>query len=242
MKKNNEIFSICLFILTFLFIISMVLLCFKYVNISKTNKEVSNSVVPKKDILIVSKEIKSVKDKYNNDDVIALLNFDNYEYSIPVVKTNDNSYYLTHALDKSKSIIGSTFMDYRHSSDSKQINIYGHNSVRYKVPFKELEGYLNKEYYENNKYIEMKINNEKRIYEIFGVSVVEKSSKEEHMQFNFNNDYDWEKHFNRLKSNNLYDINVEISGSDNILIIQTCLFGRYSNKLLVISAKLIYTK
>lgn len=35
-------------------------------------------------------------------------------------------------------------MDYRHNSDSKQINIYGHNSVRYDVPFKELEGYIKK--------------------------------------------------------------------------------------------------
>ena len=188
------------------------------------------------------RNLKALKDKYSNDEIIALLNLDNYEYSIPIAKNKDNNYYLSHALDKSMSIIGSTFMDYRHNSDSKQINIYGHNSVRYEVPFKELEGYIKKDYYEKHKYFELKINNEKRIYEIFSVGVVEKSSKEEHMQFNYKTDDEWLNHFNRLKDKNLYDINVDVSGKDSILILQTCLFGRYSNKLLTISGKLILCK
>ena len=39
-------------------------------------------------------------------------------------------------------------MDYRQNLDSKQINIYGHNSTKYNPPFKILENYLNKEYYD----------------------------------------------------------------------------------------------
>lgn len=241
-NMKNKIFNGILLLVTMLFIISMIALCVKYIKINQTKRELVNSVVPKSDKLSVSEELKSIKEKYSNDEIIALLNLDNYEYSIPIAKNKDNNYYLSHALDKSTSIIGSTFMDYRHNSDSKQINIYGHNSVRYEVPFKELEGYIKKDYYEKHKYFELKINNEKRIYEIFSVGVVEKSSKEEHMQFNYKTDDEWLNHFNRLKDKNLYDINVDVSGKDSILILQTCLFGRYSNKLLTISGKLIYAK
>ena len=109
---------------------------------------------------------------------------------------------------------------------------------KHKMIERFLKSCVKKDYYEKHKYFELKINNEKRIYEIFSVGVVEKSSKEEHMQFNYKTDDEWLNHFNRLKDN----INVDVSGKDSILILQTCLFGRYSNKLLTISGKLIYAK
>lgn len=63
-----------------------------------------------------------------NPDIVAWLRIPGVlEY--PVVRGEDNSYYLNHTVQKTYNIAGSTFLDYRNErdfSDSKNI-IYGHN-------------------------------------------------------------------------------------------------------------------
>ena len=83
--------------------------------------------------------------------------------------------------------------------------------------------------------------NEKRSYEIFSVLIANKDSSEEHMQFDYTNNKEWLEHFKRLKNRSLYETNVELLESDNILILQTCIYGEYKGKLLVIAAKEIRT-
>ena len=242
-KNKKGIFDIIVFSLTLIFIISMILLCIKYIQINKTKNEIENSVVSKNgNYDSIEEEIDEVIDKYSNNDVIGLLNLDNLDVSIPIAKASNNKYYLSHALDKSKSKIGSTFMDYRNDIYSKQINIYGHNSTRFSTPFKELENYLDYDYYNNHKYFELKVANEIRIYEIFSVIIANASSKEEHMQFNYETSDEWLDHFIRLKDKSKYELDVDVSEKDNIVILQTCLFGKYNGKLLVVVGKEIYVK
>ncbi len=241
--NKKGIFDIIVFSLTLIFIISMILLCIKYIQINKTKNEIENSVVSKNgNYDSIEEEIDEVIDKYSNNDVIGLLNLDNLDVSIPIAKASNNKYYLSHALDKSKSKIGSTFMDYRNDIYSKQINIYGHNSTRFSTPFKELENYLDYDYYNNHKYFELKVANEIRIYEIFSVIIANASSKEEHMQFNYETSDEWLDHFIRLKDKSKYELDVDVSEKDNIVILQTCLFGKYNGKLLVVVGKEIYVK
>ena len=63
-----------------------------------------------------------------NPDIVAWLRIPGVlEY--PVVRGEDNSYYLNHTVQKTYNIAGSIFLDYRNErdfSDSKNI-IYGHN-------------------------------------------------------------------------------------------------------------------
>lgn len=78
--------------------------------------------------------------------------------------------------NNSKSVIGSTFTDYRVNKDSKHINI------------------------------------------------------------NYNTNEEWLSHFNRLKNSSIFDIDAKIDENSKILVLQTCMFGKYRKKLLVISA------
>ena len=130
-------------------------------------------------------------------------------------------------------------MDYRVNKDSKQINIYGHNSTKYKPPFNVLEGYLKKEYYNEHKSILLKIDNEIKQYEIFSIVLADKKSTEEHMNLNYKKDSDWLKHFNRLKKRSIYKTNIELNENDKVLVLQTCLFGKYKGKLMVVVARLV---
>ncbi len=246
-KKNINIISdIIITIIIIAIIVLSVLLYFKKKEEAKTRQELIEAVIPRKipteDMIedeSIKNEIAELKIKYNNDDVYGILSIGNQDTSIPVVKGNDNNYYLNHSITKEYSIIGSVFIDYRHDSTTRQINIYGHNSGNYDPPLRILENYLfSEEYFRSNPNLELRIDNEVRKYQIFSVYPADKKSKEEHMQFDYQNELDWLMHFERMHQRSLYKTDIVFSENDNILVLQTCiLYGKYQNKVLVVVAK-----
>ena len=244
-NKRNFIFNILIIILSLIVIISFALLIQKKKEEERTLIEIDESklVKPTNSVekpISVEEEISNLKKKYNNNDIIGILNIDGLIYT-PVVQTKDNQYYLKHSLSKKKSVIGSVFMDYRVNKDSKQINIYGHNhsNKKYNPPFKSLENYLNEDYFNSHNNIELKIDNEVLRYEIFSVVIADKVGTEEHMKLNYRKDSDWLKHFNRLKNRSIYKSDVTLNNSDKIIALQTCIYGKYAGKLLVVVGKKI---
>ncbi len=141
-----------------------------------------------------SKEINELKEKYNNDDVVGILSFDNTDYSAPIMQGEDNEYYLNHTPDKEDNYMGSIYLDYRVDIDnSKKLLIFGHNSSRVDMPFKILENYYDKNYYDDHKYIYVTTNNVKKKYEVFSVFV--EYSDFTYMNINFANDSDYLESF-----------------------------------------------
>lgn len=59
------------------------------------------------------------------------------------------------------------------------------------------------------------------------------------MNLNYKKDSDWLKHFNRLKKRSIYKTNIELNENDKVLVLQTCLFGKYKGKLMVVVARLV---
>lgn len=245
-KKTKIILDIIIYVLIVVIMVCLVLLYFKRQEDNETIKEIEETVVPKEIEIIDEKTVKDyisdLQIKFNNSDIKGILNIDGLDVNIPIVKGKDNDYYLRHAVTKKKSVIGSVFIDYRNNTNSRQINIYGHNSTKFNPPFKVLEGYLNKDYYDEHKYFEFMVNDETRKYEIFSVIVADKDSSEEHMQFSYKKDSDWLKHFQRLQKKSKYKINVTVNKDDKIMVLQTCIFGRYHDKLLVIVGREIERK
>lgn len=245
-KKTKIILDIIIYVFILVICVCLVLLYFKNKQDKETIKEIKETVISKDTETLPEKIVKDyindLQVKFNNKDILGILNVDGLDVSIPLVKGSDNKYYLKHAVNKKKSVIGSVFVDYRHDAGSKQINIYGHNSTKFDPPFKVLEGYLEKKYYEEHKYFELLIDNETRKYEIFSVIIANKEDSEEHMQFDYKKDSEWLKHYQRLKKRSKYKTEASISESDNIVVLQTCIFGRYHDKLLVIVGKEIERK
>ena len=245
-KKTKVLLDIIIYVFIVVVMICLVLLYFKRRKDTETIKEIKETVVPKEIEIVDEKTVKDyisdLQIKFNNSDIKGILNIGGLDVNIPIVKGKDNDYYLRHAVTKKKSVIGSVFIDYRNNTNSRQINIYGHNSTKFNPPFKVLEGYLNKDYYNEHKYFEFMVNDETRKYEIFSVIVANKDSSEEHMQFSYKKDSDWLKHFQRLQKKSKYKINVTVNKDDKIMVLQTCIFGRYHDKLLVIVGREIERK
>lgn len=240
-KNLKRLFDILIIVLVIVIITSIVLLISKKKEEKETFTEVKESTIPyieeETEEISIEDEIKELKNSYNNNDIIGIISIKGGDLNTPVVQTKDNQYYLKYSLTKKRSIIGAVFMDYRVNSNSKQINIYGHNSTKYKPPFQKLEKYLEKSYYKDHNILELKVNNEKKSYEIFSIVIADKVGTEEHMNIKYKTDKEYYNHFKRLKNRSLYDTGVNIEESDNVLVLQTCIYGKYKGKLLVIVAK-----
>jgi len=182
-------------------------------------------------------KINSLKEEYKNDDVVGILEINNTDYIVPIMQGDDNDYYLNHTPDGRSNFMGSIYLDYRVNIDSsKKLLIYGHNSSNIDMPFKILEEFYDKDYYDSHKYIEITTSNTKKKYEIFSVHV--ETSDFSYMNIDFKTEDEYLNHLKTLKSRSLYDTGVEISSEDEILILQTCSthkdYRNYSKKYLLV--------
>lgn len=172
------------------------------------------------------------KTYFSNNDIIGSINIKGTNINTLLVKGKDNKYYLNHSIYKGEDIKGSIFVDYRTNLNSNQINIYGHNSKKYNLIFKELEEYKDKSFYDKHKIIEIWDGNKTNKYEIFSVQIIKKDYY--HMNVNPS---DKELHIKKLNKS-IYDTGIKAGIEDKILILQTCNY-KPKNTYILIIAKMI---
>lgn len=180
--------------------------------------------------------IDEYKKKYNNNDIVGILNINSLNMSSLIVQGSDNEYYLNHLENKESSIYGSLMLDYRTNLNSSKINlIYGHMSNSDATPFKKLDKYLDYDFYKDNKTIEITDEYDTYKYEIFSVAKISKDEYR-HLIVNFNNSLELLDQYNWFKEISIYKSEIDLNDSDDVLILQTC--TKNSNEfILVISRK-----
>ena len=230
MKNKHLNKTIILLISLMLISITLVILSYKkdstVKNVIKTeNKEIITieNNTEKIDIELAEDiDLDEAREKYQNNDIVARLEIPDL-FNIIIVHGTDNDFYLNHDLYKKKDNKGTEYLDYRTNTESKQINIYGHNSRTYNIPFRKLEKFLDKDFFENHEYIVLQTYNSKRIYHI--LSIKEDSGNYEHMKVNKSGS-EFKEHIDILKSNSINSRELEYDENANILILQTCSYGK----------------
>ncbi len=106
--------------------------------------------------------------KYSYKNAQGWIFFEKGETSYPVVRGEDNDYYLEHTLYGNESKAGAIFMDYRNegSFDDGRVVIYGHNMRNYSM-FGYLRFYKKDGYYDDNKYFQIFYNDKIYRYQVF---------------------------------------------------------------------------
>lgn len=117
-------------------------------------------------------------------------------------------------------------IEFLNSTDDNKIIVYGNE-------IEEFNNYLYKNYYLENKLINVTLNNEGSIYEIFSV-YVSKEDDYNHTKLLFNNN-EYEEHINYLINESMYE-KVSIPTNSKIITIQKSIS---LNKYLIISARRI---
>lgn len=88
-----------------------------------------------------------------NNDVVAWLAVPGTQINYPIVKGNNNDYYLNHTFQKKRNMAGSIFMDYQADSNLGSTNtiVYGHN-MKNKSMFATLLLYKNSAFHQKYPY------------------------------------------------------------------------------------------
>lgn len=241
--KNTNKHYIIIILLVMLIVSILTFNIYKYNNTLKSKIINSNTIEVNYEInkIDYEEELNKVRNKYNNNDIVGILSNSDDTLNEIVMQSTDNDYYLEHTVYHESNWRGQTFLDYRNDiNNSDKLIIYGHNSNYYNLPFKVLENYYNKSYYDENKYLYLQTNLNKYKYEIFSV-YVEVSDWDYYNKMKFNTKNEYYNHILKLKNKSMYDTNVSVNEDDKILIIQTCStkkeYSNYENKFLLIIAK-----
>ena len=173
-----------------------------------------------------------------NPDIVGYIEVNNTNINYPIVKSNDNKYYLNHYFTKNLSKRGAIFLDYRNDLDDLSRNniIYGHGLVD-RTMFGSLNNLLDEEWFNNkdNHYIRIITDNRIMIFKIFSVYTIDKESY--YIKTYFSNNKYFKEFLETIVKRSIHKFNINVSPSDRILTLSTCKndFG----KRIVVHAKLL---
>ena len=170
----------------------------------------------------VETKIDFKKLKEQNKDTVGWIKINGTNIDYPVVKGEDNSYYLTHSFDKSVNNAGWVFADYRNKFDTtdKNIIIYAHNR-KDKSMFGTLRNVLKKEWYENPENLKAKFTTENQVYDYEVFSIYRIEAEDYYIQTNFDHN-SFLEFLNTIKKRSIKDFGGTISCNEEILTLSTC--------------------
>lgn len=206
-------------------------------NIDIKEDEINSDINDNETIETMDLDLNNLKNI--NSDTVAYLKVESTNINYPVVKSNDNEYYLNHSFNKNKNQEGWIFLDYRNNIYSLDNNtiIYGHNRLTGTM-FGTLKKLLNKTYQEStNHYIYLTTDNNNYVFEVFSTYIT--SNESYYLKTTFKDNIEYLEFLNTLKSRSTYDFNIKLNYNDKIITLSTC---SGSNDRMVVHGKLIYNK
>jgi len=224
--KQNRIFTILqiVFLISFIISLTQIIKWCKLNEHTEEEKRLANSAIvyetgnKNANSKYSSIDFKKLKEK--NDDTVAWIRVNGTNIEYPIVKTNNNDYYLYHSFDKTKSNAGWVFMDYRNKLDGtdKNIIIYGHNRKDGSI-FGSLKNILKETWYDekDNLEIEFWTENGKEKYQVFSIYEIE--NEDYYLSTTFDN---YDEYLNKIKNRSIKDFGINLSNESNILTLSTC--------------------
>ncbi len=176
-----------------------------------------------------------------NNDTVGFLSIYGTQINYPVVKTNDNSFYLNHSFKKGENGAGWVFMDYRNDPENLNKNtiLYAHSNLD-KTMFGSLSSILNPEWFKNEDNGILSFANSTGIthWKIFSVYTIPAESK--YIQTAFSNDEEYRIWAKEMAERSRYNLGYRFSENEKIITLSTC-YDNIRNLRLVVHAKYLGT-
>ncbi|MBU9711724.1 class B sortase [Evansella tamaricis] len=158
-----------------------------------------------------------------NTDTVGWISVPNTDIDYPVVKTDNNHFYLEHDFDKEPSRAGSIFMDYRNDGDTSDRHtiIYGHN-MRDGTMFQQLAYYKEEDFFHDNLTITFHSLYDETEWEIFSAYVT--TTDFYYIVTSFRSNRDYMDFLHELMGKSAFSTDVELTEHDQILTLSTCTY------------------
>ena len=235
MNNSKKVVTIFIIIFAILFAAFLIISILKNIEVKKEEKEIIEQIEINRSVQ-EENMIPELREKYNNKDIVMRIVFDDLGIDSVITQYKDNKYYLNHDAYKKKSVLGSIFMDYRNTKKDQKINIYGHNSRKYDVPFRKLEKYLDEEYYRENSIFTIYDEEGEHKYQIFSIYPINKDNKT-HMVVKFKSDEELKAYVKKAQQGSIHENNIEIDKSSKFIFLQTCLYDKKLGDYLILAAQ-----
>lgn len=180
-----------------------------------------------------------------NPDLVGWLTIQGTKVDYPVVqKTEDNDYYLNHSFDGSEDSAGTIYVDYRSDIVNPTTNtmVYGHN-MKNGTMFGSLKNYLQEDFFKEYRYIQFNTIYEHRLYQVVSVGLSEVAYQDEnsYRYYNFiqaNNMEEWQEFVDNVSSLAIYQSDVTLEPSDEILTLSTCNSYTEDGRLFIVAKRI----
>ena len=190
-------------------------------NIKREEKPSDDTPIEPTDSMIP--KMKSLLDL--NEETVGWITIPGTNIDYPVVKTNNNDFYLDHNFEKQKDYNGWVFMN--HLNNPRDLNkntiIFAHNRYYSGVMFGTLSNLTKEKWYSQAKNISIFYNTlyEEMEWEVFSIYRVQVT--DDYLQTSFSNDTEWLDFINLLKQRSMFASDTSITPDDKILTLSTCL-------------------
>ncbi|MEG2575517.1 MAG: class B sortase [Christensenella sp.] len=168
-----------------------------------------------------------------NEEIAAWIYIPNTSIDYPVLKGEDNDYYISHNAEKEKNRAGAIFIDYTNAPDFTDSNtlIYGHRMNDGSM-FADLHKYEDEKFFkENDKVYVYLADGSVRVYKVFGAGVVDEY--DEAYTTNFADTAAFGKYLTKMKNRSAASVNMETTDNDKIITLSTCVQGQDTNRYIV---------
>ncbi len=180
-----------------------------------------------------------------NPDLVGWLTIQGTKVDYPVVqKTEDNDYYLNHSFDGSEDSAGTIYVDYRSDIVNPTTNtmVYGHN-MKNGTMFGSLKNYLQEDFFKEYRYIQFNTIYEHRLYQVVSVGLSEVAYQDEnsYRYYNFiqaNNMEEWQEFVDNVNSLAIYQSDVTLEPSEEILTLSTCNSYTEDGRLFIVAKRI----
>ncbi len=182
--------------------------------------------------------------KQKNSDVVGWLSLGGTDIDLPVVQTTDNTYYMSHDLDRNSSKFGIPYVDFECKvSSGKHLIIYGTpGDTSGSQVFAQLRRYKDPEYAIANPAITLETEKGVRTYEIRAAYVIT-NNKQDKDFFSFNSTEHikltstgtWQSYLNEIKSRAYYTADDFLKVGDEFLTLYTSGEDGKNSRFLVVA-------
>ena len=169
-----------------------------------------------------------------NSDTVGWIQVSGTDINYPVVKSTNNSYYLSHDFNKNINKGGWIFSDYRTDLDNLSQNniIYGHNNST----LKSLKNALTEEWLNDSDNYNIYVVSENYSYLFQVCSVYTIITETYYLTTSFENDDEFSSFIDTIINRSEHDFDTTLNTDDIILTLSTC---NGTGKKLAVHAKLI---
>lgn len=186
----------------------------------------------------IKASIAALADEY--PDIFGWIYIPDTGIDYPIVKGDDNEYYLTHAFTGDYLVIGSIFADYRLDSyilDNYNTVLYGHRATTAGTMFNDVKKFAESEEFFNTHNIYIYTSTGYYEFEPFNITMF--SSSFHYFQVSFSSPEEFVDFAYEMQSYSSYNKNMTFDSDDRILTLSTCTNTGISTLRYCLQAKLV---